>query len=329
VGDYRPELLDALLGTGKYFWRLDRDAGLRFHPYDDIDWDAAVPAGIADLNDSESRIVTALSKRGASFAQRLLDLTEDGSPYDALLSLAEKGVVTADSFVPVRQLLVREKIALAPVKRRIKSHVLTMTAGRWELSRPLLALSLEQRLERLFDRAVLVCRETVEDLGWSEALGVLRVWEFTGRVRRGYFIEGLSGMQFIRDREYAGITAALEVPDSRLVWLPAVDPAQPWGKSLKHPDGRSFLNVPGTAVALASGLPVAVFERQGRMLRVFDPAALPEALGAFVRDFTRRRLFPGQSRLTVQHYPPESAQALSAAGFVTEMRDYVLYRGIS
>ncbi len=38
VDNYRPEILDALLGLGKYFWRISSD-GLSFHPYDDIDWD--------------------------------------------------------------------------------------------------------------------------------------------------------------------------------------------------------------------------------------------------------------------------------------------------
>ena len=36
------------------------------------------------------------------------------------------------------------------------------------------------------------------NLTWREALEILRVWEYTGgRVRRGYFIEGMSGAQFI------------------------------------------------------------------------------------------------------------------------------------
>ena len=326
VGDYRPELLDALLGSGKYFWRMDPATGLGFFAYDDIDWDAEPADGGAALPEEEKRILGVLRKTGASFTQRLVDLSDGASPFDALLRLAETGTVTADTFVPVRQLINREKLERTHIKHQIKSRVSAMTAGRWELARPLKTLSVEERLERLFDRAAVVCRETAEGLSWGEALGVLRVWEFTGRVRRGYFVEGFSGMQFIRDREYAGITAALEEPDTRLVWLPAVDPAQPWGKSLRHPDERSFLNVPGTAVALASGLPVAVFERQGRILRVFDTAALPDALRVFADDFKRRRLYPAQSRLTVREYPDGAAEALSDTGFVMEMRDFVLYR---
>jgi ATP-dependent Lhr-like helicase len=327
VDNYRPELLDTLLGSGKYFWRISPD-GLSFHPYDDIDWDAELSGD--QLEGTEKRVFDALMKRGATFAQRLVDLTDGDSPYEALLSMAENGLVTADSFVPVRQLLNRDKYEAAPVHRRVKARVMTVTAGRWELTRPLKPLTIEQQLERLFDRFIIVCRETVQGaLDWPIALNILRVWEFTGRVRRGYFVEGLSGMQYIRDREFAGIMAALDTPDAsndKLVWLPAVDPSQPWGKSLGHMSERSFLNVPGTAVALVSGLPVAVLERQGKTLRVLDREALPEALRVFVQAFKGRHLYPAINRVTLKDYPPEVADILKSAGFMREMQDLILYR---
>ncbi|SHH66800.1 ATP dependent helicase, Lhr family [Sporobacter termitidis DSM 10068] len=327
VDDYRPELLDALLGQGRFFWRMAPGAGLSFHPYDDIDWDADLNEPEDGLDENEARVYGVLLRTGASFAQRLNDLTDGASPYGALLSMAEKGLASADSFMPVRQLLSRDKYENAPVKRQMRARVMTVASGRWELTRPLKALSTERQLERLFDRSVVVCRETAQGvLDWTAALGVLRVWEFTGRVRRGYFIEGLSGMQYLRDSAFAGITAALEHPDDRTLWLPAADPMQPWGKSLRHMEGRSFMNVPGTAAALRAGIPVAVFERQGKTLRVFDRDALPEALKAFARDYARRRLFPQAARLTVREYPAEAAEALARAGFVREMQDFVLYR---
>ena len=238
-----------------------------------------------------------------------------------------RGLVCADHFEPVRQWLNREKLAAAPLKRQVRARVLAMTNGRWELARPLKALTMEERLERAFDRAALLCRETAGDLNWPEALRLLRLWEYTGRVRRGYFIEGLSGVQYIRDSEFAGIRNAMEQPDSRVQWLPAVDPAQPWGKALSHGEGRRFLNVPGTAVALRAGVPVAVLERQGT-LRIFSGDSLPEVLKAFVLAFSGRRIYPALRRLTLREYPPDASQALAEAGFSREMQDFVLYRGI-
>lgn len=81
---------------------------------------------------------------------------------------------------------------------------------------------------------------------WSyqQAMELLRIWEYTGRVRRGYFVEGMSGAQFIRKEEYEGITAVLKTPEDEVVWLNAWDPAQIWGKALEQPEGRDFLNVP-------------------------------------------------------------------------------------
>jgi ATP-dependent Lhr-like helicase len=136
-------------------------------------------------------------------------------------------------------------------------------------------------------------------------------------------------MQYIRDKDFAGLMFELEQPDDEIVWLSAVDPAQPWGKYLAHYQDRTFMNVPGTAVALRGGVPVAVSERQGKTLRVFDGASLPDVLRAFAQDYSTRRLFPTLRRLTIKEYPRQAADALEAAGFMREMQDYVMYRGPS
>ena len=144
---------------------------------------------------------------------------------------------------------------------------------------------------------------------------LLRIWEYTGQVRRGYFVEGMSGAQFIRKEEYEGVTAALKAPEDGIIWLNAADPAQIWGKSLAQPGDRDFLNVPGTAAALHCGRAAAVLERQGRILRVFEPHGLEQA-----------RLFPELKRLIVREYPEGTGELLKKAGFSREMNDYVLYR---
>jgi ATP-dependent Lhr-like helicase len=74
------------------------------------------------------------------------------------------------------------------------------------------------------------------------------------------------------------------------------------------------------------GRPVAVFERRGALLRVFDGAVFPEAADAFARGFSQGRIFPNLSRITVKEYPEYSDEALEKAGFVKVMGDYVLYR---
>ncbi len=323
---YRPELLDTLLSQGIVFWKTSADGGLSFHLYDDIDWDADLSSVAASLDGDEKILYEALLKRGASFMQRLSPIIEGGSPYNSLLTLAEKGLVFADSFLPVRMWQMKDKMEKASPRQRVSARSKALTTGRWEVLRPIKQLTMEQQLERVFDRAVLICRETAKDINWTAALEVLRVWEYTGRVRRGYFIEGLSGMQYIREKDYGGTILALEQPVNQIVWLPAADPAQPWGKILPHKPERAFINVIGTAVALRAGIPIAVFEKQGKVLRIFEEEFLSEALIEFTRYFSERRLFPALNRITVKQYPEGAARVLSEAGFIREMQDYTLYR---
>lgn len=326
VNGYRPELLDTLLSEGNYYWQIHSDKGLSFHLYDEIDWESDLSDIMLGLEENEKIIYDALLKRGASFVQRLSSLIEGESPYDTLIEMVEKGLIFADSFLPIRQLLSREKLQKTTVRQRISARSKVLANGRFELSRPRIELTMEQKLNRIFDRVIILSRETAQGINWSKALELLRVWEYTGRVRRGYFIKGLSGVQYIRAEEFDSTILALEQPNEDIIWLPAVDPAQQWGKALPHMQDRSFFNIPGNVVALRAGIPVAVFERQGKVLRVFDEEALHEALPIFAQDFARKRIFASQKRLIVKEYPEMAMNVLASAGFIREMQDYVLYK---
>lgn len=326
ITEYREELLDKLLSGGGYFWKFAEKEGLSFHSYEDIDWEASLEENITGLSEKEGIIYEALLKRGASFMQRFRDLLNGESPYDTLLGLLEKGLVCADSFMPVRWWLNREKLEKAAPRQRIGIHAKAMTTGRWELVRPLKKLTAEEKLNRLFDRNIILCRETVQGMPWGNALEVLRIWEYTGQVRRGYFINGLSGVQFIREKDFKGAIYALENPKEQIIWLPAIDTAQAWGKYLPHQEDKSFLNIPGTVVALDTGEPVAIMERQGRVLRMFVEEGADRILEAFVYDFHKKKLFPHLNRLIVKEYPKALGESLSNSGFQKEMQDYVLYR---
>jgi len=328
VKGYRPELLDTLLAQGNMFWHITQGLELSFHSYEDIDWDADMSAILDTLEGNEKTIYETLLKRGASFMQRLSSLIEGASPYDTLIGLTEKGLVCADSFLPVRQWINKVNLQKGTVRQRITARSKAMTSGRWELTRPLKPTTIDEQLERNFDGAVILCRETVQGLTWGKALETLRVWEYTGRVRRGYFIERLSGIQFIREKDFVGTMQQLEQPSDDIIWMSAVDPAQPWGKTLPHIQDRSFLNIAGNVVALRAGIPIAIFERQGKVFRVFEDTSLLDALSIFTQDYTKRRLFSTLNRLVVKQYPREAAEVFTRAGFIRELQDYVLYRGI-
>lgn len=328
VRNYRESLLDSFLAGGEYFWHMEENGKLAFDSTAEIDWDAAPKVPWEELSEKEGLLAEALSKRGASFMQALNGVLAGESPHDTLLSLLEKGVVCADSFVPVRQWLNREKTRKSTVRQRVGVRVKALQAGRFDLVRPLRPLTVQEQMERCFDRYSILCRETAAAYGlsWQEALNLLRVQEYTGQVRRGYFVRGLSGAQFIRSRDFEGVTASLLHLRRERVWLNVADPMQPWGKLFSHEEGRAFINVPGTAAAFCGGRPTVLFERQGKTLRVFDSEGLKETLSLFAEEFKRGRIFPGRKRIVVKEYPAESAPALEESGFLREMQDYVLYR---
>lgn len=327
VNGYQPRLLDSVLSKGGLFYGMEESRSLTFYPYSEIDWGAEPPEAAGTLEGNEKIVYEALLQRGACFSQALAPLIGGASPFDLLLSLMKKGLVHADSFVPVRQILNQEKLKKQTAKRRADVRARTLAAGRWEAARPVVVKSAEAALNEAFDRAVILCRETVQGIAWSEALEILRVWEYTGRVRRGYFIEGMSGAQFVRSDEFARVQLALAEPRDETVWISAADPAQVWGKSIKHRQGRSFMNLAGNMVALRKGVPVAVFERKGQVLRVFDEDVLGDALRLFAQDYVKQRIYPQQDRIVVKEYPPEAAQYLAEAGFSRQMNDFALYHG--
>jgi len=333
VSSYRAENLDNFLINGEFFYDIscvENQYFLTFNLYDNIDWDADMSSVVESLDDDEKTVYESLLKRGASFDSVIFSLLSGKSPHDVLVSLMEKGLIHSDSFTPVRQWSERAKTKKMSARQRINSRVKTLTSGRWEITRPSKPLSREQYLEFAFDKVIVLSRETYKSLSlpfsWASALEMLRVWEFTGQVRRGYFVEGLSGAQFIREKDFSGAVFALENPSDEILWLSATDPLQSWGKYLSHLFERNFMCIAGTAVALKSGLPIAVFEKRGGTLRVFNYNLLSEAINSFVKVYSEKRIFYSFNKIVVKDYPECAAGALKNAGFVSSMSDFVLHR---
>lgn len=319
VTGYKPQLLDNLLASGKYFWQItirDGKPHLAFGA-DSDDGDEYVPADM-ELCGDERAILRVLERGGAMFAQRI-GARLDGAPVeDALKRLAGLGLVRKDSFSPVRQMLAK------PAAKKRMPVLRAQDTGRWERCRIPQTPDAEELVDRAFARCPLLCRETISGIDWPTALQILRRREYAATVRRGYFIEGLSGAQFLRAEDFETVTAFFAEGSKTAVCLPANDPAQIWGRALPHLPDRQFLCAAQTAVALFDGRPAAVFERSGEQLRIFEHAE--EALSAFAQAFRVGRIFPGRRSIAIKKYPPEAAEALEKAGFVREALDYVLER---
>lgn len=318
---YRPAMLDGLLSRGETVWRVSSGGDkLAFFSPEEIDWEADAPEN--DPSAEAAQIRKLLERRGASFAHVLSAALPGVSVRETLSRMARLGDAVCDGFMPMRR---AEKTAGA--KQRVRARM-AGSGGRWEIAWPIREQDMETRIGRAFDRWGILCRETaaLEGMSFQQALISLRQMEYADRVRRGYFVKGLSGAQFVRTEACERIQARLCARENRCVCLNALNPAQAWGRILKleRAETESFLCVPGTAVVLRDGSPAVVLERQGTTLRAPDGGE--DACAAIAEAFRSGGLYPHLQFLTIRTYPANAAKWLEAAGFVREMRDYVLDR---
>jgi ATP-dependent Lhr-like helicase len=199
----------------------------------------------------------------------------------------------------------------------------------------------------LLDRHGVLVREAVmaegHDGGYAAVYPVLRALEEAGRIRRGYFVEGLGAAQFALagaiDRLRAGRERAAESGETALVHvLAATDPANPYGAALAWPrrgddDRRPLPRAAGASVVLVDGVAVLYLDRGGRSLQTLPAFDEPENARLAVAAL-RSRLAEGRERelvvARVDGLPVvESTHRgrLLEAGFSPGYRGLVLRRG--
>jgi ATP-dependent Lhr-like helicase len=365
VPGYQPRLLDELGALGEVAWvgrgSLGRDDGrvvlLRpgreaLRPTGPIDDAAAPPAG-----PRHDAIRDALVRRGASFFREIAGVAGGGPEremLDALWDLVWAGEVTNDTFAPLRALRWKRpagsrRRAARPRVGRLVSLGPPEAAGRWSLVDAAAdgpGASTTGRLHALalalLDRHGVVTREAVaaEGIagGFSAVYPVLAALEDAGRVRRGYFVDGLGAAQFAQPGAIDRLRALRE-PESgsaRLVHLLAAsDPANPYGAALPWPrrgddDRRPLQRAAGAYVALVDGVAALYLDRGGGTLQTLpafdDPAVAAGALGALrslLADGRFRELVIGRIDGSPIADSPRRATLLDA-GFAPGYRGLVL-----
>jgi ATP-dependent Lhr-like helicase len=235
-----------------------------------------VPDGLPPL---ALAVLEQLETRGASFFRELVvacGSPPEGELLGTLWDLVWAGLVTNDTFQPLRALLEPNR------RRAAHSQLLRRSAGRWSLVKGLLseppdfARGAQARILMLLERYGIVSREVVRAEGLSggfEALyPVLRAMEEAGRLRRGYFIEGLTGAQFAFPGAVDRLrSAGAPVGKCSLALLAATDPANVYGSLLPWPAltssaGSRPRRKVGAVVALIGGVPVLYLDRRGDLL---------------------------------------------------------------
>jgi ATP-dependent Lhr-like helicase len=133
---------------------------------------------------------------------------------------------------------------------------------------------------------------------------VLRGLEEAGKIRRGYFVRGLGGLQFAHRGALDRLRALREgsAPPKPARILSATDPAQPFGAILPWPrlESGQPARVPGAHVALVEGRLVAFLTKEeGEVLASLPQAepdrsrvgrALAEGLALWLEERGRRQL---------------------------------------
>ena len=169
---------------------------------------------------------------------------------DALWDLAWAGEVTNDTPGALRAFLAA-RVARAERRGRLSAfrsrrQVPASAVGRWSrLPLPRRAPTATERARalagQLLARHGILTRDAVATEGvaggFSAVYPVLRALEEQGRVRRGYFVAGLGGLQFAEPGALERLRARREPdPESALaVVLAAADPANPYGAALPWP----------------------------------------------------------------------------------------------
>jgi ATP-dependent Lhr-like helicase len=314
----------------------------------------AVPSGETKDATPHAVIRHHLAERGASFLFELIQALDragfkGGDLIEPTLwDLVWEGAVTNDTFAPLRGL------SKGPASHR-RAGASSMAGGRWSLVRDswLDAPSTERLLgwaRRLLERYGIVSREAVQAEALAGGFGLLypvfKQMEERGHVRRGYFVEGLSGAQFALPAALERLRAAREEeppldgygPEALCV-LAAVDPANPYGTILPWPDtrnGRPPKRVQGAHLVLVAGKPLIYAGPGARQLLTFPASETPTggelnlALGALHR---LPRL--GRGRLSIQTIDTLPAldsplrERLLAAGFQVDGDALVPARGWS
>jgi ATP-dependent Lhr-like helicase len=156
---------------------------------------------------------------------------------------------------------------------------------------------------------------------WSLIRDRLHDMEARGEVRRGYFVRGLSGIQYALPE---AVERLRRKASDKTVLVAAADPANAYGGLLPIPADRPYRlhRVPGNWLVLAGGRPVLAVEGGGRRLHALSEDGLEDAV-KLVQDLVPQT---ARGRLVVERFDDvpvtasSRAELLAAAGFSRGLR---------
>ena len=343
--------LDALLSSGEIVWRgmeSSASGAGRIAIYTRASYELLAPIVVPREGVLIDKVRTHLASRGAVFFHELTRATGAFPPdvLEALWELVWSGEATNDTLAPLRSRARGEDKRGRP--GFTTSRVLPGSEGRWSLLVPTTTPTETERrtalVRALLTRHGVLVREAlaIEGIpgGMSAVYDVLRAMEDAGRVRRGYFVEGLGAAQFAMPGADEPLRAEREPrKDARPILLAATDPANAWGAALPWPKreaGQKPMRAEGALVVLgADGRLLAWVGRAERTMLTFlgeDPEARrhdAEVIAKTLAEPVERGVRGSMLIASVDGGPAETsvlAEALQRAGFGSTSRG-MLKRG--
>jgi ATP-dependent Lhr-like helicase len=362
---YQPRWLDEWVGGGEGAWvgHGGGDSGTDLIAFLGRETFSQLPQPFLRdapaLDPDAEQVLECLRTRGASF---LTDLAADtglspGVVRSSLWALTRRSLVTNDHFdvirrgeeTPVEANGPTAAGSRLPTLRQMRRRFVSRPEGRWSLLRwghpepePMAVF----QASLLLNRYGIVARELALLDPWMTAwrilYEVLSSMELTGDVRRGYFVEGLSGAQFATPQA-AEMLQQLHLPSTAtapVVLLHSMDPANLYGSGAPFDiallDGgtRSFQRRSGNWLAVRAGRPVLLVEQQGKRLTALASSSRDDILAGVAclpGMFDNNRALKAKYKLTVEEWNGQPVTTttgkdlLEAAGFVRDYHGMTLY----
>lgn len=310
IPGYRSHSLDRLISEGEITWYGSNSGnsetnGLCFSLIENLEFNRQIynSEKKIELSPDSQKIVEYLNENGASFTTDIA-LTTGLRPDQCATELWELiwcGLVSNDSLSTIRQGKPHDPIAeisnsarqipVASWQRNLRMRQRPQrrrtAGGRWRTFPPLPEINQQQLYElyvrQLFLRYGLICREIFEhdcagnkNLNWRLTYETLVRMEWQGEIRRGYFVQGLSGIQFA----IPGVVTELLSKESEqrnensneLLLLNTCDPANLYGAGsplpLKHPIRSEWTlrRHPNNFLIFYRGEPILAIEANGTRL---------------------------------------------------------------
>jgi ATP-dependent Lhr-like helicase len=332
IADYRSGDLDTVMAAGEVVWIGleqvgDRDGRVALFLTESLPLLLPPPELQTErppLSEKAQQILTILATRGASFFASIQSPLGGGFPgetRDALWELVWAGLITNDTFDPLRDLLrprdaKRDRAAIAQGPPGSPEYLRTLRSrksaggpaqGRWSLvsahqTTPLTATQWSANIaQQLLTRHGIVMRETAiaENIprGYNAVYPALKTMEESGWIRRGMFVAGMGAAQFAATSAVDMLRSLRSEPTPpETVVLAASDPANLYGTLLPWPrieseDGEatshSMSRTSGAGVILINGSLAAFLRRRNPAMRAFLPENEPERT-QFARELAKK-----------------------------------------